>query len=236
MPGGFDDAASLARAASAVDAILAVTTPFEGVDVEVRHGKAIADAASAASVGHLVYSSVANADHRTGIPHFDSKLEVEEYIKTLDVPWTVVAPVYFFENVLFPWNVGDMREGRFRQALAADRPLAQISTRDIGAFNALVIEERDRFIGQRIDIAADELSGPQMAAALSRASGRSIEYVEQSLDEVRAQFPDMAVMMEWLGRSGFAVDIEALRRDYPGVAWTSFDDWVLAQNWSTTLA
>ncbi len=233
--GDYDDQRSLEQAASGVDAIFAMTTPAEGVEVEVRQGKAVADAAKATAVAHLVYSSAANADRQTKIPHFDSKYEVEQRLRELDVPWTVVGPAFFMNNVLFPWNVSDLKAGLLRQALPPDRKLLQISPRDVGRFAALVIEQRDPFVGRRIDIGADELSGREMAAALSRASGRQIEYAEQPLEEVSSQFADMAVMYNWLDRVGFSVDIEGLRREYPDVGWLTFEEWASAQDWSNIL-
>ena len=230
--GDYEDRPSLERAASGVDAIFAVATPAQGVDVEVRHGIAIADAAKTTAGAHLVYSSVGNADRKTNIPHFDSKYEVEQHIKQSGTPWTVVAPAFFMDNVLFPWNIGDLSKGLFRQALPPERKLKQISVQDIGRFVAMVIERRDPFIGVRIDIAADELTGPEAAKVLSKASGRSISYAQQPLEELRAQFLDAGVMYEWFDRVGFTVDIEGLRRDYPEVGWTSFEEWAVAQDWS----
>jgi len=51
-----------------------------GDDIEVRHGKAISDTAKTVGIPHLVYSSMANADHRTGTAHADSKYEIEKHI------------------------------------------------------------------------------------------------------------------------------------------------------------
>lgn len=236
VTGDFDDPDSLAQAMSGMDAVFAMTTPVTGVDVEVRHGKAIANAAHAASVAHLVYSSVGDADRGTGIPHFDSKFEVEQYVQSLDVPWTITAPAFYYDNVLFPWNVADLKEGRLRQALNAARKLQQISVRDIGRFNAMVIERRDPFIGKRINIAGDELSGVEMADALAKAIGKPISYVEQPLDEVRAQFADMANMYEWFDRDGFSAEIKSLRENYPEIGWYSFAQWAEAQDWSQVAA
>jgi uncharacterized protein YbjT (DUF2867 family) len=53
-----------------------MTTPFGGTALETRQGVVAADAAKTAGV-HLVFTSVGNADRQTGIPHFDSKYEVE---------------------------------------------------------------------------------------------------------------------------------------------------------------
>jgi uncharacterized protein YbjT (DUF2867 family) len=78
----IDDPESLRGAFTGVDAVFAMTTPGYGqrTDVEVRQGHAIADAAMAAGVPHVVYSSVGGTERHTGIPHFDSKRDVEEYL------------------------------------------------------------------------------------------------------------------------------------------------------------
>ncbi|MCH8882996.1 MAG: hypothetical protein IIA41_05785 [SAR324 cluster bacterium] len=59
---------------------------------------------------------------------------------------------------------------------------------------------------------------------------RPIEYPEQPLEEVRSRFAAMAILYEWFDRVGFAVDIRALRCDYPDVGWASFDQWASAQD------
>jgi len=56
-----------------------MTVPFGGTDAEIRQGVASADAAKAAGV-HLVFTSVGSANRQTGVPHFDSKYEVEKHI------------------------------------------------------------------------------------------------------------------------------------------------------------
>ena len=73
--GEFDNPASLRQAAEGVDAVFAMGTPFGGgVDVEIKQAKSLLDAAKAAGVTHLVYSSVSDADRKTEIPHFDSQV------------------------------------------------------------------------------------------------------------------------------------------------------------------
>src|SRR5438445_10401688 len=77
----FDDPSSLDRAFAGADAVFLVTTPFgTDLDTEIRHGVDAVDAAVRAGVRHLVYTSAPNADRRTGIPHFHSKLVVERHL------------------------------------------------------------------------------------------------------------------------------------------------------------
>src|SRR5512133_1785489 len=108
----FDDGETVTEAARGADAFFLVATPFEeGVEAEVHQGRTAARAAKDAGVKHLVYSSVAGADKNTGIPHFDSKAEVEAFIRKLGIPFTIVAPVFFMENLLGPMFISGLRAG-----------------------------------------------------------------------------------------------------------------------------
>ena len=95
MHGDITDAVSIKQAASNVDAIFAMTTPFEaGEEVETKQGITIADVAK--SMGkYLVFSSVGASNRNTGIPHFESKWKVEQHIKQIGLESAVIAPVYF---------------------------------------------------------------------------------------------------------------------------------------------
>ena len=214
-------------------ATLIMSTPFEaGIEAEVAQGTAIAGAAKKAGVGHLVYSSVASADRITGVPHFDSKFRVEEYIKDLAIPYTVVAPVYFFDNVISPFMLPGIKRGSLAVALPKDLKIQQIPVRDIAAFAVLAIDRRDEFFGKRVDIASDGLTGRDTAAILSGVLGRKIEYTELPLEQAYAVSEDLGKMMDWLARVGYNADITGLRRDYPEIGWHSFEEWAKDHDWS----
>lgn len=231
--GDFTDQDSLVRAARDVDTIFTMTTPFEeGVEGETAQGIAITEAARATGVGHLVYSSVASADRATGIPHFDSKYAVEKHIVSSGVPYTIIAPVYFMDNVLLPWTLPGLREGKLAAALPATRSLQQIAVEDIGAFAAAIIERRHALFGRRFDIAGDELTGDETAAILSRETGRDILYEGFPPQTLRAQSEDLALMYEWFDHTGYVADIDGLRRKFPEVSWHDFAAWAHRQDWS----
>jgi uncharacterized protein YbjT (DUF2867 family) len=231
--GDFEDPPMMEEAARGMDAVFVVATPFEaGTEAETRHGIAAADAAKAAGIEHLVYSSVADADKDTGIPHFESKREVEKHIEGLGIPYTIVAPVYFMENLLAPWTVPQLKEGRLPMALPASRPLQQIALSDIASFTALVLQDREEFVDRRVDIASDELAGEEVVEVLTRITGREIDYVELPLEQVRqAMGEDGARMFEWFDRVGYSADIEALRREHSEVGWHTFEEWAKEQDW-----
>src|ERR671916_1638064 len=200
--GDFEEPSTIEDAARDMEAAFVVATPFEaGTEADPRHGIAAADAAKAAGVEHLVYSSVADADKDTGIPHFDSKREVEKHIEGLGIPYTIVAPVYFMDNLLAPWTLPQLKEGRLPMALPASRPLQQITLSDIAAFTALVLEHPEEFVDRRVDIASDELSGEEVAEVLTRVTGREIGYGELPVEQARQTMgEDGARMLEWFDR------------------------------------
>src|SRR5258708_6388607 len=95
----LEDTAAITQALEGATSLFAMTTPFGGgTDAETRQGVAAADAAQAAGV-HLVFTSVGSANRQTGVPHFDSKHEVEKHIAKRDVRATILAPVYFRETL-----------------------------------------------------------------------------------------------------------------------------------------
>jgi uncharacterized protein YbjT (DUF2867 family) len=233
VPGNFDDEGSLERAARGVDTVFAMSTPFEGgAKTETNEGINIVRAAVRVRVKHLVYSSVAGADRATGIPHFDSKFEVEKEIRRSGVPFTIVAPVFFMDNFLAEWMAAGIAQGSIAIAVPATRRLQQIAVEDIAQFTALVIERRESFLGKRIDIASDELTLTTATAAISEASGRPIKYTAVPIAAARQQSEDLARMYEWFDRVGYDADVVGLRELYPEVNWHRFIDWAREQRWS----
>src|SRR2546421_213012 len=80
------------------------------------------------------------------------------------------------ENLLQPWMLSSLRQGKLAMALPASRSLQQITVADIGAFVAAVIERSDTIFGRRFDIAGDELTGEEAAAILSKVTGREVHF------------------------------------------------------------
>src|SRR5438445_5570725 len=231
--GDYDNLTSLIKAISGVDAIFCVTNPERGLQMEVKHGKNIIDAATNASVQHIVYSSIANADKGTKVPGFESKFEVEMHIKGSGIPYTIIAPSYFMENLLFNWNSKDLKKGVLRLPIFPNKKIKLISISDVGKFAAMAIEERKHFVGKRIDLAADDLTPMEMALFLTTAMGTNIYYLEKPLSELSSSEP--VAMFEWMNKVGFDVDFKGLRKKYQEMEWITFDRWAFQQNWRSLL-
>jgi uncharacterized protein YbjT (DUF2867 family) len=230
----LEDTAALTKALEGATSLFAMTTPLErGTQAETQQGISAADAAKAAGV-HLVFTSVGSANRQTGVPHFDSKYEVEKHIAKIRARATILAPVYFMDNLHY--GKEQLAKGIYAASLPPTRRLAQVAIADIGAVAVRVLENPDRFAGKRFDLASDELTGNDVVAILSRITGRPFSYFQVPLDVIRQRMgEDGAKMYEWFDRVGFTVDRAALRREFPGIAFRDFESYAKAQDWSTLL-
>lgn len=236
VAGNFDEPASLVAAARGMDTAFAMSTPFvSGTDAERTEALALIEALKTARVGRIVYSSVSDADRRTGIPHFESKVPAEEAVRATGAAWSIVAPVFFMENLTGPWSLPGLQSGTWMMPLPADRKLQMIATADLAKFTALVIEQPERFNGRRINLASDEASPSDIAATIARVAGRPLAYQGLSPAAVRGQNADYAAMFEWFDRVGYSADIAGLKRDHPSIGWHTFESWAKAQPWGTLL-
>lgn len=219
VEGDFDHPASLRPALEGTYGVFSVQNFWEtGYDREVRQGKTVANAAADVGLEHLVYSSVGGAHLDTGIPHFDSKFEVEEHLRSLDLPTTVLRPSFFMQN----WETPDLRngvlEGAIHQPLSPGTPLQQVAAGDIGVFAARAFENPGDWVGRAVDLSGDELTMPEAAEVFSRVLGREVEYVQvpwEDFEEMAGE--EYAVMYRWFEEEGYVADIDALRREHPGL-------------------
>ena len=167
-----------------------------------------------------------------GIDHFDSKAAVERHLQAAGIPHTIIAPVFFMTNL----GATTIRAGNLTMALPADRHLQVVALDDIAAMAALVIDQRDRALGRRIEIASDELNPAQMAEVIARVSGKSVRFVELPIAKMREMNAEVAAMFEWFDRVGYSVDIQQLHAEYPEIQWTTFESWAQQRSWDALLA
>jgi len=213
----MDRPETLAAAFDGAHGVFSVQNFWEtGYEREIRQGVAVAEAARAAGVEHFVYSSVASAPRDTGLAHFDSKWRIEQRIRELDLPRTILRPVFLMEN----W--ARMRDailaGTLATPLSPDRRLQQIAVNDIGAFAALAFAEPGEWIGREVDIAGDEPTMAEAAATFGRVLGREIRYVQVPWGEFAQRSGEEATKMwRWFEDVGYDADIPALRRLLPGL-------------------
>lgn len=223
--GDFTDRVSLDRALDGVYGAFSVQQPWEhGPEKEVEQGKAFADAVKNANIEHFVYTSVGSAETNTGIPHFDSKWEIEQYIRKIGLPVTTVRPVFFMENFFMPdWKNG-IKQGTLAMALKEEKTLQLTAVDDVGGVVAMLFNQPGKYKNGIFEIAGDELTGSEIARIFAEKSGKPLNFVELTVDQVREYSKEMAIMFQWFNDVGYKVNIPKAREMYPQL--TSFETWV----------
>ena len=229
--GSLDDPDSLMRAMDGVYGVFSVQ-PYTAN--EIQQGVAVIESAKRQGVSHFVYSSVGSADEKTGIPHFESKVKVEEHLRSSGLRYTILRPAFFMENWLrmFGYWGEPIRNGQVQQPLSPTTNLQMVAVDDIGAFAALAFEHPGKWENRTFSLAGDELSMQQIADAFSRVTARDVKYVQVSWDQFeKTMGQEMTVMYHWFEEKGFHFNIEQVRREYP--LTHTFNRWLEAY-WNTT--
>jgi uncharacterized protein YbjT (DUF2867 family) len=219
VPGDMDNRAELDAAFKGAYGVFSVQNfwlPNVGFDGEVRQGKAVADAAKAAGVQHLVYSSVGAAHRGMGQKHFESKWIIEQYIHGLDIPYTILRPAFFMDN--YNWSRPQILNGALiGMGLRPEKGIQSIAVEDIGVFAALVFANRNQYLGRTIELAGDELTELQIADTFTKVIGRPVTLNLPTQEEGHQPEEEMIAMFNFFNGQGYDADIPALRKLHPGL-------------------
>lgn len=237
VAGDFDDVSSVERALSGAWGAYAVQNTWEaGVEREEQQGKKFAELAKLAGVRHFVQGSVGSAHRSTGIPHFDNKWRIEEKVRSLGFPsHVVIRPVFYMENFLGPFFLPYIQQGTLPIGIDATTKLQMIAVQDIGKYGAVAFEKHAELNGRALDIAGDELTGPEAAKALSGPVGHPLQFFSVPKEEVRKGSEDYALMLEWFDSVGYDVDVRKNVGEF-GIRPTPLAEWAASVHWATAPA
>lgn len=235
VQGDLDDPASLAAALQGVYGAFGVTNFWEHFDKEGPQGRNLVKAVADANVQHFIFSTLPPIEKATGgalkSPHFDLKAEHEDYARSLGIPSTFVHVPFYYENFLYFFPPRPAGDGTYQIGFPqGDTPLAAISVQDVGPIVAPMFEQPEKYIGQVVPLAGDELPPQAYADAISRATGKTVNYTHVPRETFAALgFPgaeDLADMFEFyrLHIPSRVKDLETCRALAPEVQ--SFDTWI----------
>ncbi len=226
----LEDRSSLDRALDGAAALFSVQDFLEaGVDAERRQGLNLTEAAGASSIEHLVYSGASTIDRHTGVPHLDSKWEVEQRVRALDLPWTVFRPAAFMEN--WAWERETIEStGIMHHPGRADMVYRQVSVRDIAAMVVAALENPAVWAGNIAALAGDALTPVEMAEVFSRVLARPIAFEQVDWESARAtQGEELMLMYRYFDEFGMDGDPRQLRHWHPGAL--SFERFLREDGW-----
>lgn len=218
IKGDMNDLSSLERAVTGAYGVYSVQTFMGyGPEGETRQGTNLADAAKKAKVAHFVYSSVGSANRNTGIPHFESKWTIEQHIRSIGLESTIFRPVYFMENFMMPDSRRSILKGTLAMGISPEKRLQMVAVDDIGEFASRAFDSPEDYLGKEIDLAGDELSGPEIANRFGEMLGSPVSYVQTPIEQIRTFSQEWALMTEWFNNAGYDADIAFLRKIHPGL-------------------
>lgn len=238
VQGDLDDPASLAAALEGCYGAFGVTNFWEHFDKEETQGRNLVKAVAGAGIRHFVFSTLPPIAKATNgalkSPHFDIKADHEDYARSLGIPSTFIHVPFYYENFLGFFPPRPAGDGTYQFGFPqGDTPLAAMSVEDVGRIVAPVFEHPERYIGQTLSLAGDELPAAAYAEAMSRRSGVEVRYAHVPRETYAALgFPgaeDLADMFEFYRAHipSRAKNIEECRAIAPELQ--SFDAW-LAKN------
>jgi uncharacterized protein YbjT (DUF2867 family) len=180
--GDLLDPVSIDKALQGVDKLylLNAVTPDE-----LTQGLIAFDLAKKRKLSHVVYHSVFRVEHFKDVPHFASKLAIENAIREFNVPFTIIRPNYFFQN-----------DAAFKDILTKQsvypNPLgtvgiSAVDIRDIAEATAITLMA-DKHFGKTYNVNGSAiLSGPKAASIWSKVLDKEIRYAGDNLDSFEEQ-------------------------------------------------
>jgi len=202
VAGDVDDPESLKRVLNGAYGAYFVTFFWDhfSPEKEMAEVKHMADAAREAGLKHVIWSTL--EDVRTyvpleddsmptlhgkyKVPHFDGKGESDQYFD--GIPTTFMLASYYWENLIY-FGMGPKKDADGNLSITfpmGNKKMAGIAAEDIGKCAYGIFKKGQSEIGKRIGIAGDQLSGQEMADALSKVLGRKVSYNEISPDVYRS--------------------------------------------------
>jgi uncharacterized protein YbjT (DUF2867 family) len=148
-------------------------------ETELQEGLAGVNEARRAGAARIVYLSVHDAEKGPHIPHFASKLAVEEAIRRSGVPYTILRPNNFYQNDYW-FRDAIVRHGVYPQPIG-DVGISRVDVRDIAEAGANALT-RSGFENRCFTLVGPEpLTGTECARAYSEVFGREVRYAGNDL-------------------------------------------------------
>jgi uncharacterized protein YbjT (DUF2867 family) len=190
----LDDVESLKRAFAGAYGAFCVTNYWElfSPEKELAQAAHMAQAAKAAGLKHVIWSTLEDtrkwvplSDNRMPtlmgkykVPHFDAKGEADDIFVKTGVSVTLLITSFYWDNLVF-FGMGPKKGPDGKLAITFpmdDKKLPGIAAEDIGKCAYGIFNRGSEFIGKKVGISGGQLTGAQMAAAMSKALGKEIRY------------------------------------------------------------
>ena len=208
--GDFDKPETLADAVQGAAKMLLISGTRVGARV-VQH-KAAIDAAAAAGVKHIAYTSFIGIDDPANpaeVRH--DHIETERLIRASGMAWTMLRDAHYADAMILMAGPGVMQSGQW--VSNAGEGLEAMVWRDDCIASAAAVMTGEGHEGQVYNITGPELQTfREVAAIMAEVTGRSVAYVSTTDEEQYAMFDAMGIQRR-------PVDDQSVA----GIPWNSDD-------------
>jgi len=206
------------------------------IGLEERQGKMLVDAALANKVSHFIWSSLPDVEKISGgklcVPHFTGKNKIEQYAKTLKgLTSTFVHAGLYHANWFDLVKLKKTEDGTLDFALPVrpETQLPMIDPEDTGVFVEKILEDKEKYAGKDVLMAAEYLTLPQMVDIYKKVTGKPARYryVEpEQLKRERIWPEELVDMFVYCDQHGYynKADISPAREIHPHMK--SFEQWL----------
>ena len=189
--GDFDKPETLEQAVQGAERMLLISGTRVGARV-VQH-KAAIDAAAAAGVGHVVYTSFIGIDDPANpaeVRH--DHIETERLIRASGCGWTMLRDAHYADAMILMAGPGVMQSGKWFSNAGEGREA--MVWRDDCIESAVAVLTGEGHQGQIYNITGPELQTfREVAAIMAEVTGRVVEYVSLDDEGQYAMFDAMGI-------------------------------------------
>lgn len=252
VPADIEDEESLVEAFKGQDA-LAMHLPFEFDRARAAgFGRRIGSAAKRAGLGKIVFNtSCFVADHDLDLSAHDGRRDIEQSIHDSGVPYVIVRPVVFMDNIIRVWSKPSIVNSSVWAYPAGETlKISWICLEDVAAYMVCGLG-RDDLTAEKVLVGGPEaLVGGEVAERLSAAAGRTIRFQSLTPDDYAAKmsllvtgssevaphsiYDGMAQFYRWYNTqptSPLVVEMAPALARLP-ITPTPMADWAARQDWT----
>ncbi|KPF80578.1 SDR family oxidoreductase [Novosphingobium sp. AAP93] len=179
------DEASMIAAAKGMDAIAAHLPFVFDRDLAKKMGASIAAAGKANGIKRIVFHTSCHiADEDIGSPAMDGRRDIIKAIAGSGCEWAIIESRVFMDNMIRSWNKpGIVNSGVFAYPAKPDLRISWICLDDVAAFMVEALTNPDLPSGRYKVGGPEALVGDEVAATLSKVSGKQIVFKSLTPDD-----------------------------------------------------
>jgi len=183
--GDLQDAEIIRKALNGVESVYHICPNVHPDEISI--GKKVIDAAAEAGIRHFVYHSVLHPQVED-MPHHWKKMRVEEHLFTAGLPFTILQPAAYMQNILVNWDQ-ITRTGEYTVPYAVESRTSMVDLEDVAQVAKMVLldkhtdESQPAHMGATYElVGTPPLAQSEVAAILSEHLGHAVVAKRVSID------------------------------------------------------